>query len=831
MGIPKLYKVLNALSNKIGDRKEKFVFDEFTNQDIIDNPRYINSQIINNTQLLYIDFQSIIFNVINKFSGIINDYVYELVYQSDVAIVNKYYTDNSSILEEFTSLNSDGTVNIISTIDNIKFLKTDVNRHKTFMINKVINETKLIINLFNLKNLQEVNIFFEGIPNVSKMKEQVLRRIDRTINKMIDDELNVKLLDPANSKENTTYRDTMFELNLIISPKENWMEELFTSLGDNLRRTYLGKTIYLSPTSDPGEAEHKILQEIKRRRKEIIDKEIMFYSPDGDVIILTTYLRNIGIKCNLIKSGSQPYRDTNYIYKYSIVDTKKLINYLWSKITDKSKNQNNVIMDILFLFNMFGDDFIPKIDSIKLDHKIGRFRDEVYDEFEMIFKNYNKINRNYILRFESGIYKINSANLIDYISFFTTPVAVTPTPVAVTPTPVKSTEEIRFNSHIKSPFSTDITLDSKNFIMPNNINVLKYNNINKNSREINNPSQRDRLNIIYIKILFNLGYILNLSEDLNYKTLYYNENRNVYNLSDPSMNSENVLSNQEFMKSVSDNIIQKYLEGVQYVLDLYFNNGVENKFWYYNYDYAPTLTSIVEFANRTPRPNIDIIFNNYKNYPKNTKYFTMEEYKNYINKIKTEYFTTNIENLNYVNIKNIFNTISCKNSPYINKCHLRINMEDPIQYLKNNRCTFSICQQNHKFIDKKMYFVFENIRVGEYKLSIVEDHNTAICTRSGNICLEIDNISDDNYPVLFRNLNYNKIYREDGLTLCTKDDLKIINCDVFKGNLKISKKNNWNQKYLKNTEGIVSHSSYTYQSKYLKYKQKYLALKKLLNKN
>jgi len=142
-----------------------------------------------------------------------------------------------------------------------------------------------------------------------------------------------------------------------------------------------------------------------------------------------------------------------------------------------------------------------------------------------------------------------------------------------------------------------------------------------------------------------------------------------------------------------------------------------------------------------------------------------------------------------------------------------------------------------------MYFIFEKISDYNYKQSIVETPDTAICTIADNSCLEIDNTSDTYYSKLFRILNYYKIYREDGTTPCTKADLIIINCDVFKKNLESSKLNNWKQKYLKNidiyqskylknTDKLVYQSnSDIYQSKYLKYKQKYLALKKLLNKN
>ena len=899
MGIKGLYKTLNNISSTLDD-SQKFIYDELTKKDINTQIRSVAALqhhpvkiLLNDVDILYFDFKSIIHNVMDKYTGIINDYVYYLVFESP-AQVQIYFDQNKlkhdQILIKYTKIDGDN-INIAETIKTIKTLR-NVETQEIFMIEKIIEETKLIIDLFNKDKLSEINIFYEGIPNISKMKEQCLRSVKMIIDDIINKELNDKLIKPENKDINELYNDTMFKMILPFDLGSQWLINLLVRL-----KTISDKIVNISDMTKKGEAEHKILEHIKRRQVELTGKKLMFYSPDGDVIILTTYLQNIGINCNLLKSGYKPNRTINYMYKYSFVDTQKLINYILLNTknhTNSTKSNNYIIMDILFIFNMFGDDFIPCIDSITIDHFIRKKIDggfkyyKYYDNLNMIFFKYIGLGDKYILNYDSGKYTINATTFKDYLKLLT----------------VDPTELSRFESNQMKPrFNDDVSPSEIIFELDqeinwgDRINLLDYNNISKNPIDLIQGAgkylkQKDRLNIIFIKKLYDLGYILNLDSDLNYNTMYFEvipeykinttdqSGRSIsitkclekcYKLTESSnKGTKYVLSTRFRDASQSEKRIEKYLQGIQYVLDLYFNGGVGNNYWYYDDNYAPTLTSIVKYLDTKRPEDINTIFCNYITH-EDIEYFTIEEYISYKASVIDNYIKRNLSNINYQNIKKIYNTKSCLNSSYLNKCHNEIIMGKPIDYLKNYRAmlpmvltppvsdasavsvqepsaapTVSVQESSAASIvsvqESPMPSPAPTVSVQESPIP----STTSIVSFKCNYCESVEHnfISEPKYFIYKINKdiytqqislksqvkNLSKGDKEFTINNDTKKsnisallkflkektimrepmsglgDIEIITCPIFKDELKQSDKNNW-------------------QLKYLKYKQKYLVLK------
>ena len=148
----------------------------------------------------------------------------------------------------------------------------------------------------------------------------------------------------------------------------------------------------------------------------------VIFSPDSDVILLSLLMQNklikldIKTKFNLIRHD----QNNNQIENISICNLRtNIIEYIYDRMNEYRKynhNKNYIIDDIIGLLTIFGNDFIPKIESINI--KIG---------FTIIFDIYAKHlnwchSTQYNLLFEeNNITKINYdilMNIFNYLAEF-----------------------------------------------------------------------------------------------------------------------------------------------------------------------------------------------------------------------------------------------------------------------------------------------------------------------------------------------------------------------------------------------------------------------------
>lgn len=358
--------------------------------------------VINNNNKLnvvsfFIDFNSII----HQTSVLIIDNMNYLLYRIIDKEINKRSITEISEREKeiITQYNLDESK--INTVEKCK--KYCDNMYKKIIINELVKYIIYIIKEYlTPNNLENLYISIDGVPSKAKMREQQKRRYMGEFLKQIKQQIFYKY-------ENEIKKDTIryiFEKNkinsddfkILISPSTDFMDdvgEMFKSsfFMDELKKICPNiKTYYCSDQYIPHEGEKKIIDFIK-----INSDNCAVYSPDSDMpLLLFLLLDDDKIKnLHLLR-----YKQQEKIHAYfDVIMASEKIYDIVKEQTSKELNKNNVINDVVFIFSVFGNDFVPKLDAIHVKHdfeiileKYGKILDE--ENEYMIIKNGNKFKIN-----------------------------------------------------------------------------------------------------------------------------------------------------------------------------------------------------------------------------------------------------------------------------------------------------------------------------------------------------------------------------------------------------------------------------------------------------
>jgi len=361
MGIEKLFCTLG--SDNIFC-KPKAVFERLDKQPI---------------NILYFDFTSIIHNIDGKIS--------EFFEKMELHMLDK---------REFPQPAVNLTMGNITIGDIFQIIQKKYDEVMTMNISELKKYIELryddlmieCIELFiknltlQIENIEEIIIALEGIPTASKIIEQMRRRYMRMFeeslkHKIKSSQYRAELSRISIGQHNRLY----FEENKIrwdrakIASKSKFMGRLMAKLsslhiqGASIKIRVLGSDIY-------GEAESKIIYDIKDNYSQYVGKKVSIYSPDSDVILLTCILqndiiyKNIDINVDIIRYNSQN-DDVEYVViknmMFNIIDH---VNELKKTIISDELEIDaiNVINDLMFIFTIFGNDFIPKIPTIDVNN-------------------------------------------------------------------------------------------------------------------------------------------------------------------------------------------------------------------------------------------------------------------------------------------------------------------------------------------------------------------------------------------------------------------------------------------------------------------------------
>ena len=577
-------------------------------------------------------------------------------------------------------------------------------------VNKYIEELYNILN----KQLNLIYIAIDGVPSNGKILEQRKRAYGASFQK--------RLLNEKYKSDKYSWAKAK------IKPGTEFMNKLYNSL----LKISLDCKIIISSHLVDGEGEMKIM-------RYIIDNNIkdgIIFSPDSDMIILILLLNNNKPeKFYLLRLDQQLTKknNNNIVYNYSDTFSVKqiILKYIDDKInykfTETMKEQ--IIKEIMYVFVLFGNDFLPPLETIKI-------KSDKYFLIDCYIYNYIK-NGN-IMDYNKK-WKINITNFIELIKILESHEFM------LLKRNYYETLYERFDNNAKSIFFRNINvlydmikklgknIFTSNFyknILKNkdktpdiNFGFFKYKAIMyikwKNLNYLKMTSKELLDNIIYsinniikenkdIKTLF-LGnvrqnYYFKYYQDKKYytsshyrhynnikklseknKIMYLIENRldeyyDIFSIKDPfyskkfyRIHESNYIT--EYNKYINKNILKEYMNGLGWVFNYYLNKSTDNTFAYYG-KRSPLLYHIlknihedyfIEKHNYIKRSPLEhlILITPNPTIISNFRKLTIDE-KNKIKKYLKKY-PNFFPDIYKIPIKKL--NISCISSIYINKCH------------------------------------------------------------------------------------------------------------------------------------------------------------------
>jgi 5'-3' exonuclease len=337
--------------------------------------------------------------------------------QRDKIYTNHIFIDFNSIIhvtsyKVLNELNND----IYNCIKNEKkYKKITKNEIEEKIIDRILKETLNVLeNYITGNELETLYIAIDGVPTKSKMIEQRKRRFMGSI--LVD----IKKLIYNKHKTNLSKTRREFEDNKIewsknqIGPGTLFMNILHKRLTNKDFKNRIEKICpklskYIcSGPNEPGEGETKIVNYL--RSKEFLTSSYVIYSPDSDVTLLALLLNNSFSKENLMKIETlKLLRHNQQKNSYDIIDIDKLGDNIYKYITKISSRQlekSHVIDDIVFILTVFGNDFLPKIESLNVRYDFNK----LIDKYVYSIQNFPD---EYIIEYSS----INNRKIINYNVF------------------------------------------------------------------------------------------------------------------------------------------------------------------------------------------------------------------------------------------------------------------------------------------------------------------------------------------------------------------------------------------------------------------------------
>lgn len=652
---------------------------------------------------LYFDFNSIIYNIYNVIDYELNYIIYCNIYNKTT---NKQYVSLKNKWRNIVKLNP---------IEDIQELKNSKEKQYELTIKGIEEYILNIIKTFTYEDkLDTIFIAMDGIPSYGKVIEQKKRRLmaflQQNIVKGIKEHFGIKSYELYEEKgkidklriEYDKYKLSMDRSELI--PNSNLMDTISTFLVENFKKKVQKvcpnlKTYIYTGNDEYGEGERKIIWHIIKNMKE---GNYAIHSPDADVVLLGTLAQNkLSIKkkiCKFLILRAE-FRNDNLFY--DIIDCSEIKKNIINRLGNK-ENENNFLNDVILLYTFFGEDFLPRIETVQTSTSfltIIDFYKEYYDlnkkflindgklSFENL-KNMFKILSSHEKQFASDFYMFKNFKNYNFLLSVLN---------CLTVEFIKKTNEAneKFNEIKKlTPYKQEEELNKDTYLKEILLNVSNKSNLQESIKWMNSVNCILKLekkdNKISRKMLerIQLSSPLKISK-LDIETFKINsllmEYVNIFNAKDELELGKIKMENckikkikqdkskeyyETYFKDDKDEVILNYLSIFKYVFDVYFNDidkDNRKQTIYYRYNKSPLLKDIYNFLEKNEKieKKIDkIIEQGYVD-----KYFNKEEHATYVKPVMNDEMREFIDMVvRGISTKKF---IDCRNVYYFNKCHYK----------------------------------------------------------------------------------------------------------------------------------------------------------------
>lgn len=508
----------------------------------------------------------------------------------------------------------------------------------------IVHVIKYIVTLLRTycqkDKLKTLLICLDGVPSKPKFNEQKQRRYMSIIMKKY--EMKILKKNKKSFKENYLY---CFYRNEIcwntgkLTPGSPFMDRLakylrMDEVGEILRKEQKNVNYLISDVHEIGEGEKKILNYLKHRIENKGDC-IFVYSPDADMILLCLLLKEYQIYILRVSQQSDLI-DINML--------KKNIAYFINKEGGKF-DEERIIKDIIFLSTIFGNDFLPKIETInvkrdfsiilekylsvlqyfKNQHMVqkvkGQYQINAHFFKKMIesllpeeeyFIKYNQLCNNYLnigqIRNAFAYMEITPRNIIQSVKKFQNDYRQLQNEIVEGGDFSSYLADSHFFYTLKRSLNLIIDNQPVNIYPLDNMQIIgllqKYYeengnfpqltiNLNTKSSKITDPYHQKKIKGMnnYQKELYQFRNMLDMYQDkFNARNLNLSEDQiPQFYLEYFHVEMKNPMTPEE------GEVIYEYLEGLVWVFQYYFNSDEYINYWYYQYDKSPLLRDIYQY--------------------------------------------------------------------------------------------------------------------------------------------------------------------------------------------------------------------------------------------
>lgn len=374
---------------------------------------------------LFLDFNSIVHVASRKLVSDINSFMKAILYNLDSGhSMHGEYLDEKFAKYKMTEVQS--TIKKNTSPESIITMFHDhfTDRHvDKLIIAAVINTVLTIIKTYcDNSDIQTLLIAIDGVPSKGKLVEQRQRRYTGAI------------VEETNKKILAKYQDTLLaekgflwlaNNNLImwsrnkITPGTAFMHKMVNYLKsdriiEKFKQNRPAIDIIISDMYETGEGEKKIVNYVEKYLKHSSDN-IMVYSPDADVILLCILMNvpNVYMLRFDQQQTEKLRRNT-----YDLIDIKVLkenISYYINNHPDYVKSEfeiNRINNDIVCISSLFGNDFVPKIETINVDKGFQKLLDAYLQTLLKL-----KDKKYYLVKKSGDSYKLNFTFLKTVIKY------------------------------------------------------------------------------------------------------------------------------------------------------------------------------------------------------------------------------------------------------------------------------------------------------------------------------------------------------------------------------------------------------------------------------